>query len=103
MNAPAFNTCVMHYFQAEWDLIFILTIRNTKEIGGEPVRVTDTNDIDVRNSKTYSGSKGNIDDILAYSTNLELILIYFECICKFFEKYRVSFKLDKCEFLKDRV
>ena len=70
MNAPAFNTCVMHYFQAERDLIFILTIRNTKEIGGEPVRVTDTNDIYVRNGKTYSDSKEIIGNILAYSTNI---------------------------------
>ena len=53
--------------------------------------------------KTYSGSKLIIEDILAYPTNLEIILVYFECICKVFEKYRVSFKLDKCEFLKDSV
>ena len=44
-----------------------------------------------------------LDKIFTWSTNLDLILIYFECVCKVFEKYRVSFKLEKCEFLKDRV
>ena len=76
----------MQDFHAEWDLLFILTILNTTEIGGEPVRVTDTNYIYVGNSKTYSSSKGIIGDILAYYTNLELVLVYFECICKVFEK-----------------
>ena len=94
MNAPAFYTCVMQYFHAEWDLMFIFTIRNTKEIRGEPVHVTDKIDIYIGNSKTYSGSKVILDDVLAYSTNLELVLVYFECICKVFDKYRVRFKLD---------
>ena len=31
------------------------------------------------------------------------ISIYLECICKVFRKYRVSFRLDKCDFLKPRV
>ena len=74
-------------FHAEWDLLFILTICNMTEIGGEPIYVTDTNDIYVCNRKTYSGSKVIINDILASSTNIELILIYFKCICKIFEKY----------------
>ena len=43
-----------------------------------------------------------INNTLAYSTNIELILIYFECICKVFDKYWVSFKLDNCKFLKYR-
>ena len=75
MNAPAFYTCTMQEFHAEWDLLFILTIRNTTEIRGEPVRVMDTNDIYVGNRKTYSGSKLMIGDILAKSTNIEPILI----------------------------
>ena len=103
MNAPVFYTCTMQDFHAEWDLVFILTIRNTTEIGGKPVCVTEANDIYVSNRKTYSGSRGILYNILAYSANLELILIYFEYIWKVFNKYRVSFKLDKCEFLKNRV
>ena len=40
MNAPAFYTRMMQDFHAEWDLLFILTIRNMTKIGGEAVRVT---------------------------------------------------------------
>ena len=47
--------------------------------------------------------KKNIDDILIWSDNLEAILIYLECVCRVFNKYRVSFRLDKCRFLMDRV
>ena len=87
MNAPVFYTCTMQDFHAEWKLLFILTIRNTTEIGGEPVCVPDTNDIYVGNRKTYFDSRVIINNIIAYSTNIELVLIYFECICKVFEKY----------------
>ena len=52
MNAPEFYTCMMQDFYAEWDLLSILAIRNTTEIGGEPIRVTDKNDIYVGNTKT---------------------------------------------------
>ena len=64
MNAPSLYTCMMQDFHSEWDLLLILTICNTAEIGGEPVRVTYTNDIYTGNRKTYSGSKGIIDNIL---------------------------------------
>ena len=60
MNALSFYTTMMQYFHAEWGLIFILTIRNTTEIGGKPVCVTEANDIYVSNRKTYSGSRGII-------------------------------------------
>ena len=29
--------------------------------------------------------------------------MYFECVCQVFLKYRVSFRLDKCEFMMPRV
>ena len=103
MNAPAFYTCMMQDFRKEWHHLFLTTIRDMDIIGGQAVHVTDTDEIFIDGKKTYTDSKGIIDDILAYSTNLELVLIYFECICKVFQKYRVSFRLDKCEFLKDRV
>ena len=77
INALEFYTFMVQDFHSEWDLILVLTIHNTTEIGGEPVHVTDTTDIYVGNRKTYSGSKVIIDDILAYSTNIELVLIYF--------------------------
>ena len=34
---------------------------------------------------------------------MELILILFQCVCEVFKKYRISFQMDKCEFLKKRV
>ena len=74
-----------------------------KVIGGMTVRFTDADYIYFNGIKTFSVSKGVIDDILTWSTNLDFNLIYFECICKVFETYCASFRLDKCEFLKDRV
>ena len=50
-----------------------------------------------------SGSKVIIDDILLWCDINELTIIYFYCVCEIFRKYRVSFCLDKCEFLKSRV
>ena len=67
------------------------------------VRVTDADEIYINEIKNKSSSKGIIYNILKWSTNLDLILIYLECVCKVFKKYRVSFRLDKSEFLKDGV
>ena len=67
------------------------------------VRATNADDNYLNDIKTFSGIKGIIENILTWSTNLNLILIYFECVCKVFEKHCVSFILDKCEVLKDRV
>ena len=74
-----------------------------KHLDGEIIRVTDANEIFLGKKKIVSGSRTVIDDILLYCSNIKLILIYFECVCKVFQKYRVSFRLDKCEFLKSRV
>ena len=65
------------------------------------VRVTEANGIYLNGIKTFLGRKGIIDYILKWSTNLDLILIYFKCVCKVFKKYRVSFRLNKFEFLND--
>ena len=67
------------------------------------VRVTDANGIYLNGIKPFLGRKGIIDYILTWSTNLDLILNYFKYVFKLFEKYRVRFRLDKCELLKDRV
>ena len=50
-----------------------------------------------------SGSCTIIDDIIIFCRNLDAILIYVEFICKVFLKYRVRFRLKKCDFLKTRV
>ena len=84
-------------------MLFLDKVRNRKTIGSTKVRVTDADEIYLNGMKNVSGGKGTIDSILPWPTNLDLILIYFECVCKLFEKYCVSFILDKCEVLKDRV
>ena len=103
MNVPSFYTCVMGKLRINWHALFLETVRKRKFIGGMTVRVTDTDEIYLNGIKTFSGIKGIIDDILTRSTNLDLILIYFECVCKVLKKHRVRFRLNKCELLKDRV
>ena len=49
------------------------------------------------------GSKTIIDDILLWCNLKFLLLLYFTCVCEVFQKYRVSFRLDKCEFLNPRI
>ncbi|GFH55607.1 hypothetical protein CTEN210_12083 [Chaetoceros tenuissimus] len=52
--------------------------------------------------KVVIDSKTIIDDILSYCCTKELLIVYFESICKTFLRYRVSFRLDKCDFLHPR-
>ena len=94
---------MMKAFKDEWDVLFIIRVKLLLFIGKEIVRVTEANEIFVGTKKVASGSRTIIDDIILYCRNKELIILYFECVCIIFKKYRVSFRLDKCEFLKDRV
>ena len=50
-----------------------------------------------------SGSRTIIDEIILFCGNLDAILIELECVCKYFLKYRFSFRLDRCDFLETRV
>jgi len=102
-NAPSFYTCMMHQFCNEWEIVFIIKIRAMKSIGGELIVVLETDDITIGGTLLYRGNRVIIDDILLWASNLQLVLLYFECVCEVFQKYRVSFRLDKCDFLKDRV
>ena len=61
------------------------------------------NVIFIRDLKLSSGTKSIIGDILLWSNNIPAILIYLECICRVFQKYRATFRLDQCDFLKERV
>jgi hypothetical protein len=102
-NAPAFYTAMMGAFQEEWENLFLQELESMPTIGGENIEIRPDSSILVGTKTVRTGSKVIIDDILLWSNNLELILLYFECICRVFKKYRVSFRLDKCEFLKERV
>ena len=103
MNAPAYYTFMMQQFRDEWDELFYVTLQNMNAVENKTVAVSATREVRLDGRPTQTGSKGIIDDILIWSTNQSLVLIYFECVCKVFQKYRVSFRLDKCEFLKERV
>ena len=45
----------------------------------------------------------SIDDILMWCNNRDLVLTLVICVCEVFKKYRVSFRLNKREFLNKRV
>lgn len=45
----------------------------------------------------------SIDDTLIWCKNISTIMLYLECNCKIFQKYRVSFRLNECRFLEERV
>lgn len=101
-NAPSFYSAMMYDFKTEWDHLFVITIAEMKIIDGEPVTVNGTI-IFIGKKKLCYGSRTIIDDIFIWTSNLRLTLVFFRCVCEVFKKYRVSFKLKKCEFLKDRT
>ena len=72
------------------------------KLGGDTVTCRE-GVIFIKNLKLNSGTRSIIDDILLWSNNIPAILIYFEYVCRVLQKYRVSFRLDKCDFLKEIV
>ena len=102
-NAPSFYTCMMNDFKTDWTLLFFEIIKQMDTIEGSTIEVLPNDDIIISGARIVIGSKIIIDDILLYSTHQALLLIYLDCICKIFQKYRCSFQLKKCEFLKERV
>jgi hypothetical protein len=81
MNGPATYTAMMFELREEWMSLFLKC---------HP-----------EHAKFVADSRTIIDDILNWSTDPDALLDLFECICIVFLKYRVSFRLDKCEFFKD--
>lgn len=49
-----------------------------------------------------TSSRTVIDDILLWLNALSMALLMFECVCKVFVKYRISFKIKKCNLFNDR-
>jgi len=90
-NAPPFYTCMMHQLRDEWEILFIIKIRAMTSIGGEDIIVSETDEITIGGITLYHGSRVIIDDILLWASNLQVVLVYFECVCEVFQKYRVSF------------
>ena len=51
----------------------------------------------------YCNSKTIIDDTLIYSNHIPILLHYFTCVAQVFTKYRLPFKLSKCDFFFPRI
>ena len=94
---------MMKYFKDEWDILFILKTSKINTHNLLPITLTAKDDIMIGNKKIIWGSKTIIDDILIWCEYEDFSIMLFTCVCKVFEKYRVSFRLDKFEFLKSRV
>ena len=88
-NTPAFYNAIIQFFRNEWILIFN-EIRHIISL---------TNSL----AKVICNDRIIIDDILLFSNHTPTPLSYFSCVTSVFTKYRLSFKLSKCDFFKDRV
>ena len=74
-----------------------------KKYNGENIRLSTASVVAIDAKSLIYGSKTIIDGILLWCDVKAFILLYFRCVCEVFKQYRVSFRLDKCEFLKHRV
>ena len=99
-NAPPFYMAMMKYFKDEWDKLFVIRILALKLHESKVVSQTTAQEIQIDGKSLAYGSKTIIDDILLWCDDKTLILLYFRCVCEVFLKYRVSLRLDKCDFLK---
>ena len=102
-NSPPFYTAMMKDFKDELDTLFLLRLTEMKTFEKEVIVLLAENIVTIGDKRLIFGSKTIIDDVLLWCDVKELILIYFRCVYGIFRKYRVSFWLDKCEFLKPRV
>ena len=84
-------------------MIFFETLRKIVTLVSEQVIVTEADEVLIGYKKLISVIKTIIGDILLLCINLEAILVYIQFVLKLFQKYRVSFWLDMCDFLKKRV
>ena len=84
-------------FKVEWDTLFLETMTDLANSGpklDDDLVINRDGILSVGSSTLHSGTKSIIDDILIWSSNIPSILIYIECVCKLFQKYRVSFILE---------
>ena len=102
-NAPPFYSDMGSDLKDERDKLLLIKVKALKYIDGEPIKSNDSLEISLRGRKVTHVTKTIIDEILLLCSYLMLLLLYLECICIIFRKYQFSFRLDKCEFLKDRT
>ena len=84
-NDPVFYTAMIQALRKELLLLFADT-KHVIRLNSAPVSI-------ICNDKII------IDDILLYSNHVNTLIHYFSCVAQFFTKYRLSFKVTKCEFL----
>ena len=90
VNAPACYTVLMFLMRQEWQALF-----------RERFPDIDPTTIDVQFIQT--GDRQIVDDILLFSNDPVALLLYFDCVCHIFTKWRLSFNPKKCDFFLDRV
>ena len=88
-NTPAFYTAMMQALRDNWLTLFNETKHN--------IIVEDAPDTIIYNDKI------TINDILLFSNHIPTLFHYFSCIATALKKYRMSFKLGKCDLFKSRV
>ena len=88
-NVPAFYTAIMQFLRTDRAVLFNET-KYTIKLSDSP-------------SSIICNDRIIIDDILLLSNHIPTLLHYFYCVVQVFTKFRLSFKLSKCDFLKDRV
>ena len=94
---------MMKDFKDEWDSLFAITLLDIKIYDSREIKIEVAQVLTVGGKKLVSGSKVIIDDILLWCIYTTLLMTYFKYVCKIFLKYRVSFRLDKYEFMKPRA
>lgn len=80
-NAPGFYTCMMGEFKDDWETLFMEIVSKTDTLKGQQLKLINDNQIECAGRQVQVGSKVIIDDILLYSTNMDVLLIYLECVC----------------------
>ena len=102
-NAPTFYTAMMKNFKDKWDNLFAISMLALGSFENAAINIYVAQTLILSGKKLIYGSKAIIDDVLLWCDAKSLLILYFEYVCTLFLKYRVSFRLDKCEFMKPRV
>jgi Reverse transcriptase (RNA-dependent DNA polymerase) len=90
LNAHSFFCAMVKRFETEWNLKAVaLGIQSAtseiKEAAGDP------------NCETI------VDDVILGADNPWDLILYFLCVLEVLEKYRVTVKLQKCQFMHQKV
>ena len=99
MNGPPVYTAMMVLLQRQWHALAEKVIRAWERKEAQRLALEGKSPP----PPARFGSKIIIDDILIWASLYLATLLYFDCVCQIFDKHRVSFKLEKCEFFYPRV